>query len=327
MCVFAGLHGVPLYVLALVALSLGRFINAALSAGQPHVVSASELPTANAFSTTAGTVATTLGGAAALLLRIGVGDNNHGYGILGFCAPVFYLISGSIAGWFAKDALGPDEDEKAARESASEVARGLRDAARHVHARPEVQHFLTAIGMVRLCHGITTVCTVLLYRNYFVAEGAFRSGLGGLLQIVIATAIGGAIGALITPTAIRRIGMHRWSVLLIAMAGVVQLTLFLPYQIQLYPFAFVLTSISSQGVKLCTDTVIQRDVDDRFRGRVFSFYDALFNIALVIASLLVSLGLPEDGHAPVAVVVLAAIYFATSGWFAYQRRSSSIAAS
>ncbi|HEY3738061.1 MAG TPA: MFS transporter, partial [Jatrophihabitans sp.] len=193
--VFGGVHGAPLYVIALVSLSFGRFVLAALSAAQPHVVTTKELPTANAFSTTAGTVATTIGGAAALLLREGVGESNHGYGVIGFCAPVFYVAAGLVAVRFAITALGPDDAERAARQRVGEIARELRAAGQHVRARPEVFHYLSAIGMVRLCHGITTVCTVLLYRNYFHNVGVFRAGLSGLALIVVATAVGGALAA------------------------------------------------------------------------------------------------------------------------------------
>lgn len=325
--VFAGVQGVPLYVIALISLSFGRFVLAALSAAQPHVVTDGELATANSFSTTAGTVATTVGAAAALGLRAAVGKSNHGYGIIGFCAPGFYVIAGLIAVGFAIQSLGPDDSERAASETAGAVAHELRAAARYVRERPDVFDFLTAIGMVRLCHGITTVCTVLLYRNYFADDGVLRAGLGGLVLIVVATAVGGALAAFVTPAAIRHLGMVRWSTLLIASSAVVQLVLFLPYRIWLVPFGFILTSLSSQGVKLCVDTTVQRDVDDRYRGRVFSFYDALFNIALVVAAALVSIVLPENGHAPAAVLTLAVLYLATSGWFAYQRRSSSTAVS
>jgi MFS family permease len=327
LAVFAGVHGFPLYVLALISLSLARFVLAAFSAAQPHVVETPELATANAFSTTAGTLATTLGGGAALLLRVVVGDNNHGYGLIGFCAPAFYLVAGVIASRFVLTALGPDDAERRARETLRTAAHELAAAGRHVRSKPEVFNFLVAIGIVRLCHGITTVCTVLLYRNYFTNVGVFRAGLSGLLLIVIATAAGGALAALLTPAATRQIGAHRWSVLLIASSALVQVLFFLPYRIWLVPFGFVLTSLSSQGVKICVDTTVQREVDDRYRGRVFAFYDALFNIALVAAAVLVAVVLPDDGYAPVAVVVVAAVYLLTSGWFAYQRRSSSTAAS
>jgi MFS family permease len=325
--VFGGVHGVPLYVLALVSLALARFVLAALSAAQPHVVATGELASANAFSTTAGTVATTLGGGAALLLRLGVGESDHGYGIIGFCAPVFYLAAGLVAVGMSRTSLGPDDAERAARETLREAAHELAAAGRHIRGKPEVFDFLVAIGLVRLCHGITIVSTVLLYRNYFADSGVFRAGLSGLLVIVIATAIGGTAAAVATPAATRRLGAHRWSVALIASSAFVQVLFFLPYRIWLVPFGFVLTSFSSQGVKICVDTTVQREVDDRYRGRVFAFYDAIFNLALVTAAVLVSVVLPDDGYAPAAVLVIAAVYLFTSGWFAYQRRSSSTAAS
>ena len=314
--VYAGVHGVPLYALALIALSLARFALAALSAAQPHVVTEELLPTANAFGTTAGTVATTLGGVAALGLRAAIGDDDHGYGVIGMCAILIYLVAGRLARWFRDDALGPDESERAARESMLDVARGLLAGARHVRSRPAAFDALTAIGAVRLCHGITTVCTVLLYRNYFEDHGLFRAGLTGLAQVVAATALGGAIAALITPTMVRRLGLDRWPAVLIASSAAVQLALILPYRVELVPLAFVLTSVSSQGVKICVDTIVQRDIEDDFRGRVFSYYDALFNLALVVAAILVSIVLPADGRAPAAVYAVAGVYLVTSVWYA-----------
>lgn len=314
--VYAGFHGVPLYALALVALSLARFVLAALSAAQPHVVTERLLPTANAFGTTAGTVATTAGGLAALGLRQVLGADDHGYGVIGMCAIAIYLLAGHLARSFGRDALGPDDRERGARESVLDVARGLVAGARHVRSRPAAFDALTAIGSVRLCHGITTVCTVLLYRNYFHSHGLFAAGLGGLGQVVAATAVGGALAALITPTMVRGIGLDRWPVVLIASSAAVQLTLILPFRVELVPFAFLLTSVSSQGVKICVDTIVQRDVDDEFRGRVFSYYDALFNVALVAAAVLVSLVLPADGRAPTAVYAVAGVYLTTSLWYA-----------
>ncbi|CAM5669224.1 hypothetical protein SCALM49S_00963 [Streptomyces californicus] len=47
--------------------------------------------------------------------------------------------------------------------------------------------------------------------------------------------------------------------------------------------AFVL-GVVTQGSKIATDTVVQTSVDDSFRGRVFSLYDVLFNVAFVGAA-------------------------------------------
>ena len=50
-----------------------------------------------------------------------------------------------------------------------------------------------------------------------------------------------------------------------------------------YVGAFVL-GVAAQGSKICVDTIVQTSVDDAFRGRVFSFYDVMFNIAFVSAA-------------------------------------------
>jgi hypothetical protein len=49
-------------------------------------------------------------------------------------------------------------------------------------------------------------------------------------------------------------------------------------------------------------------VADEFRGRVFALYDALFNLALVVAAVLTALVLPEDGHTPLTAVIIGAVY-------------------
>ena len=51
----------------------------------------------------------------------------------------------------------------------------------------------------------------------------------------------------------------------------------------LYVGAFVL-GVAAQGSKICVDTIVQTSVDDAYRGRVFSFYDVIFNIAFVAAA-------------------------------------------
>ena len=38
--------------------------------------------------------------------------------------------------------------------------------------------------------------------------------------------------------------------------------------------------LAAQGVEICVDTILQEDVDDAYRGRVFAFYDMMFNAAV-----------------------------------------------
>ena len=49
---------------------------------------------------------------------------------------------------------------------------------------------------------------------------------------------------------------------------------------------------ATQATKVCVDTLVQASVDDEFRGRVFAFYDTLFNLSFVAAALVAALLLP-----------------------------------
>jgi MFS family permease len=308
-----GLHGEPFYASALVLLSISRFFLSALSASLPHVVGREELVTANALSTTLGAIATTAGGGTALLLRVVVGHSSQtSYAAIAAAALLPYVVAAIAARGFGRRALGPDDVQRANRETPGEIARGLAAGAAHLRRRRPAFLALCAIGVHRLCYGLFAVCAVLLYRNYYTADGMFRAGLAGLAQLVGAIAVGGGLAALVTPSAARRMGFARWSATLLAVSGVLQFVLVLPYRLPLHLLAGAALGFCAQGIKICVDTLVQEHVADEFRGRVFALYDTLFNIALVTAALLTALLLPDDGHAPGSVVVIGAVYLATA---------------
>jgi MFS family permease len=80
----------------------------------------------------------------------------------------------------------------------------------------------------------------------------------------------------------------------------------------------------AQGQKICTDTTVQRAVEDTYRGRVFSLYDMLFNGAFVAAAAVAAATLPTSGkslallYGTVAVYLLGGIAYA---WFSSASRS------
>jgi MFS family permease len=309
--ILGGLHGQPFYASALVLVSISRLYLSALSAALPHVVDMGDLVTANALSSTSGAIATAVGGAGAIGVRVLAGASNASFAAIAVAAALPYLLSAAVARGFGREDLGPDDVERGSHETVSEVARGLVAGARHVYRRKPALYALVAIGVHRLCYGVSTVCTLLLYRNYFHDDGFFRSGLAGLGQVVGAVAIGGALAAVLTPVASRRLGFVRWPALLLGGAGLVEIGLGLPYTLPLLLAAAVLLGFAAQGIKICIDTLVQLHIEDEFRGRVFSLYDSLFNLTLVAAALLTALVLPESGYSPAAVVVIGAAYAVT----------------
>jgi hypothetical protein len=301
-------HGQPFYLSALVVISVNRFILSALSASLPHVVQSEQLVTANAISVTAGAVVAAFGGGAAIGIRALFGDGNGGYAIVALGAALFYTVAGGRAIGFRARQLGPDDETRTQRESVRNVLTGMAAGLGHIRSRPAVLRAFTVIGIHRFAYGITAICTLLLYRNYFTDEGVFRAGLAGLGQIVAAIAVGGGVAAAITPMATRRLGYVKWSAILLVGAAVVELVLGLPFQMQTFVPAAGLLGLAAQGVKICVDTVTAQQVADDFRGRVFSIYDTLFNIVFVASGVLTALVLPENGRSSVAILVIAVAY-------------------
>ena len=307
--------GVPFYATALLVTSVNRFFLAAQSAAQPHVVEPAQLVTGNALSTTSGTVAAAAGAGIALLLQQVFGDGDGGYALIALASTVGYGWSAFLGRRFAPDQLGPDDVGRSRRETVTDVARGLVAGGRHVAERREVASALAAIGAHRFFYGISTISILLLYRNYFTDEGIFQAELAGLGQVFAATAVGTLTAAAITPAAVRRFGKHAWVTGLFALAAVTEIAFGLPYQIQTILPAALLLGIVAQGSKICVDTLVQEQVEDDYRGRVFSFYDTLFNVTFVAAAVVAAFVLPVSGRSYAMLAVVAGGYALTAVWY------------
>ncbi|MEP6852353.1 MAG: MFS transporter [bacterium] len=314
------------YVSALIAVSINRFVLASLSAALPHVVDPPGLVGASALSTTSGAIAATVGGASAIGIQIAVGAGDRGYAAAAVAALVPYALAAAAATRFRRDALGPDQTDLACRETIGVIVAGLVLGARHIQDRRPVRLALTAIGASRFCYGVSSVCTVLLYRNYFSDHGVFRAGLSGLAQVVTMLAAGGALAAVVTPAITRRVGLVRYPAALLLVAAATQVGLGLMFtQPAVIAAAFVLGFVS-QAVKISIDTTVQLGIEDAFRGRVFSLYDTLFNVTFVAAAVVTALVLPENGRSAVGIVAVAAGYLLVGLWYGTRRRCSVISA-
>jgi MFS family permease len=320
----AGVTGIPFYVTALLVLSVNRFFLAALSAALPHVVTPSTLVTANALATTSGTVITAVGGALALAVRGAIGASNGSYAVIALCSALGYAGSALVAAGFPANLLGPDAVAHPHRETFADIARGLVAGARHVAQLRPTAAALAAIGAHRFFYGISTISILLLYRNYFTDDGLFRAGLAGLAQIFAAAAVGVLAAAAVTPAAVRRIGKPAWISVVLGLAAVTELVLVTPFRMQTLVPAALLLGLVAQASKICVDTIVQETVSDDYRGRVFSFYDVLFNITFVAAAVAGAVILPMSGKSYAVLALIAAGYAVTAiGYAAVTRRHSS----
>ena len=304
-----GVENAWFYVTTLSVLSVNRFFLSSLSASLPHVVEQRRLVTANAVSTTSGTVMAVAGGG----VGYAVGAVTSTAGIV-LAAGAFYLLSSWLAARMHPDLLGPDADGDpvSTRDALHAVLGGISAGARHVWQRRRPAYALLAISAHRFFYGLSTVATLLLYRNYFTDDGFFRAGLDGLGQVLGASALGVLLAAVLTPYAVRRIGKDTWIVALLAGACVVEVAFGFPYTQPAFLAAAFLLGLVAQGTKICVDTIVQESVADAYRGRVFAFYDILFNVTFVSAATLAALILPLNGKSYGVLTLIALGYGATA---------------
>ncbi|MFE0902870.1 MFS transporter [Streptomyces rochei] len=298
------------YVSALCVTAVNRFVLAGLSAALPRVVDAERLVIANSLSPTAGTLAATAGGGLAFVVRLVVADSDAAVVLLG---AALYLCGALASLSIAVDLLGPDRTRAPHLTSALAVtARDLVAGVRHLAAptRREAAWSLAGMTLMRFCYGALLVMLLMLCRYALTSDTD-----DGLALLGLALGVSGAgffAAAVITPWAAGRLGPGRWMAVCAGIATVLVPALGLPFATApLLVAAFVL-GLTTQGAKIATDTVVQSSVDDAFRGRIFSVYDVLFNVAFVGAAGVAALMLPPDGRSVTLIVTVTVIYGAVA---------------
>ncbi len=299
----------PVQLLALVVVSVNRFVLSGLSASLPHVVEPRRLVIANSFSTTLGGGMAILGGGAAVGLRPLFGEGDVGASRSSLVAAAVYAGVALLAVRIGRDLLGPDDPPEGHwREALARVVRGVRQGAAHVRERGPAARGLAAITAHRFFYGLSFVATLLLYTD----TGAIGRGVSGLAAVVIASGLGGLLAALVTPRVTRAIGTQRWVTAVFGAAAVVEVVFGVPYTHGAFLVAAAFLGFAAQASKICVDTLLQETVEDAFRGRVFSFYDTTFNASFVSAAGLAAVLLPDDGKSYVVLGIVAAGYALTA---------------
>jgi MFS family permease len=344
-----GNRGALLYVAVLLVLGVNRFFLSALSAALPHVVTQDQLVVANSVSPTIGGISATIGGVIALGLNVVSGNTERGAAITLLAGGACYVAASLVARTMARDRLGPRRPEAGRgfpqRPEAggdmpvrpegqrlrgpvlgelASVATGLADGARYVVRRRGPAAALGATGGFSLMFGPLFLMSVLLYRNYFYRSSV--SAAEGHFGVLVALAgVGYACAALLTPPATRRLAKPTWITLMLAASAVITFVLgetFLQLAYLAIGFCLYLTR---QGVAICAVTILQEGVDDAYRGRVFAFYDMMFNAAYVAGAALSATIMPASGHSPLLIALVASGFavVAAGYWLAAGRDQSS----
>jgi hypothetical protein len=294
-------------------------------------------------SPTIGGIMSAIGGVVALGLNAATGDSERGAAVTMLAGGACYVAAGIIAATMPRDLLGPDRTEQGTGSGLlhdlADVTRGLLDGARYVAKRRGPLAALGATGAYNLLFGPLFLMTLLLYRNYFypghvtVAESHV-----GLLAAL--SAIGYGSAAVLTPIATKRMSKEAWATLMFALAGVVTGIAGETFNQVVYLMIGFLLYLTRQGVEICVTTILQEEVEDAYRGRVFAFNDMMYNASYVVGAALFAVFIPANGKSPaiVAVVACGFLLVAVAYWLsarggsgtpsaAAQRSSSSVARS
>ncbi|MEV5957648.1 MFS transporter [Streptomyces sp. NPDC051987] len=300
------------YASALCVTAVNRFVLSGLSAALPRVVDEDRLVLANSLSPTAGTLAATAGGGLAFAVRLVASDSDAAVVLLG---ATLYVCAALAALTMAPDLLGPDRHptRPSLGMAVISTARELAEAIRHLAAprRREAAWALMSMTAMRFCYGALLVLVLMLCRYALASDPAEGLGLLGLALGV--SGAGFFAAAVVTPWTAGRFGPGRWIAVCATSAAVLEPVLGLAFTTVPMLLAAFILGLITQGAKIATDTIVQSSVDDAFRGRIFSVYDVLFNIAFVGAAAVAALMLPPDGRSATLVITVALVYAVVAG--------------
>ena len=313
-----------LYGGVLVAMSLNRFLLAALSASLPHTIEASEYMVANSVVPVVGPAGALIGVGVGASLRLILGQVMPDYranAILFVIAAAGFVLSAALALRIPRRQLGPDDMEPA---RARDIVVGLVEALAHLRDRRAAGIGLLTIAAHRLIYGIVTVATILVYRNYFHSLDEVDAAIADLGLLVVITGAGFVLASVVTPPMSARLGVRRTMIVCLLASAVFQVVPGAIYaKVPLLVAAFLL-GLMAQNIKICVDTLVQAHVADEFKGRVFVIYDMIFNVMLVVAAVIAALILPANGKSVIILIIMAVGYLLVALGFALISRGVSM---
>ena len=284
----------PLYLLALVVVSLNRFYLATAGAVMPSLVPDEDLLVGNSLSAAAGTVLTFVGLVAGTQLADTLGTR----GLLAItlvCWPVSTLFAVRI-----RARLQASRPERRLSSELRRVTGELVRGARRLAATPPALASITSVSFDQFLIGLITVLSVVVFKN------EFRQGVASYGRIVGAGGVGVLVGSITVGWFEGRLAKPQIMSLAFALVGAICLA----GSVHIAGPSIILISftlgLTYPWRKVPADTIVQESIPDRYRGRVFALYDMTFSLPRVIAAALAILLIPHLSSGLYVAVVGAA---------------------
>ncbi|MDQ3953807.1 MAG: MFS transporter, partial [Actinomycetota bacterium] len=159
-----------------------------------------------------------------------------------------------------------------------------------IAARPRARLPLIAIFVLRTVGMIVAIAAILVIKSEFPDAGDRFGRLSASALALGSAGAGAFLGAVTAPVIGRRLAKPGLVVagFVVSGAGIAVLA-----GLRNIPAVLVLTAIGGYGgflTKVAVDAQVQEALPDEYRGRAFSLYDILYNLASVAAALVMVLG-------------------------------------
>lgn len=313
---YAGAGFLIVSVLALVTLGVNRFLLSALSAGLPHVVPRRQLVMANSLVPTLGAVATVAGAVIGFVINRVIPE---GPGRDASCLVVAaILLAGAVwaASLIGRGELGPDgRVDLSLTAQLKRVLADLGIGAVYLARRGTPGYALIVMAFHRFLYGVNFIALLLISRNLLTDPADADAGLAMFALLSGISLAGNGSAIVLTPLAHERMTPHQWIVVCLGLSTLSQLLLMATPSLPWIGVAAILMGLGVQGAKIAVDTIVQRDVDDAYRGRAFALYDMMYNAAFVGAAALAAAMLPDTGWSRPGFGALVFCYLLLAYWY------------
>jgi len=302
-----------IYVLTVLQLALSTFFEPAKTAAVPSIVADKELVAANAISSVTWSVMLTLGAAAGGVITGWFGTN---------AAFILDALSYVLSAALIFNVRLPKRPRRERQRLSLGQALGITETlegARYVKHRPSVLALLLVKPAWGLGGGIMTLLAVFGERIFPVGKSA-ATGIGVLFA---ARGIGTAVG----PIAARRLAGEGKNTMAVSI-GIAFLIGGVGYiafgAATSFVFALVVLGIAHMGGSILwvfSTVLLQRGVEDNFRGRVFAAELALLTLTMAASNYLTGELLDRYGIPPRIVTIGIGMFFLMPGiaWFVIRR--------
>jgi predicted MFS family arabinose efflux permease len=288
----------PFFAGALIALSVNRFFLSTAGAVVPRLVPSEDLLVANSLATVGGTVAFLTG----VFAGGRVVDALDATAPVVVCAMLGWLAASWIASRIRSDLRPhlPREDPELLRHELRRVVFELGDGARRLARTRRAVGPITSIVLDQLGQGILVTLSLVVFRERFgegVASFSNLVGAGGIGVLIGIVTVGALEERFAKPTIVA----GSFAIGGAAIAGAV--FLITDWSVLLLSFVVGMTFAWK---KISVDTMVQQAMPDGYRGRVFSVYDVVYNLARIVAAALAVPMIPTLGvEGSLAVVGIA----------------------